>query len=65
MSKRKKKAKTKDRDYYDGKMTKKVWNQRRNRAKGQFAFMLGKGVSIRGDLHHAISECEKTKLLSV
>ncbi len=64
MSKRKKKAKTKERDYYEGKMSKKVWTQRRNRAKGQFAFMLGTGVSIQGDLHHGLSESEKTQLLA-
>ena len=65
MSKRQKKAKTKERDYYEGKMSKKVWTQRRNRAKGQFAFMLGTGVSIQGDLHHALSESEKTQMLAV
>ena len=65
MSKRKKKAKTKERDYYEGKMSKKVWTQRRNRAKGQFAFMLGTGVSIQCDLHHALSESEKTQMLAV
>jgi len=61
----KKKAKTKQRDYYDGKMSKKVWTQRRNRAKGQFAFMLGTGLSIQGDLHQALSSSEITQLKAV
>ena len=64
MSKRKK-TKKKQRDYYEGKMNKSTWNQRRNRAKGQFAFMLGTGLSIQGDLHHALSESEQTQLLAV
>jgi len=62
---KKKKKKSKKRDYYDGTMTKKTWTQRRNRAKGQFAFMLGTGLSIQGDLHQALSSSEQTQLLAV
>ena len=50
---------------YEGKLSKKVWTQRRNRAKGQFSFMLGTGLSIQGDLKPVLSESEQTQLLAV
>ena len=50
---------------YEGKLSKKVWTQRRNRAKGQFSYMLGTGVSIEGDLSPVLSSSEKTQLIAV
>jgi hypothetical protein len=46
-------------------LSKKVWTQRRNRAKGQFSYMLGTGVSIEGDLSPMLSSSEKTQLIAV
>ena len=50
---------------YNGKLSNKQWTQRRNRAKGQFSFMLGTGLSIQGDLKPVLSESEQTQLLAV
>ena len=50
---------------YEGKLSKKVWTQRRNRAKGQISFMLGTGLSIQGDLKPVLSESEQTQLLAI